>query len=1403
MMPRLRAWLEETHGAGFELVRHFLARIFDSEMFSVPGEWQKTAAGLLAALLSFGILALPTYMKSFDLMREAGLSSAQIYREIRANELTFIAVGMAITALLTALVWQSLFPSLRDCLALAGLPVSARQIFVAKASALVLAFAVFVIALNLPWAMMFAAATSGSWGHHSSVLAGIGANFAATGGACVFVFFSLLACQGILLNILPSRAFARASLFVQAAVFISTLGLLPLFDRQPATAVWWPPVWFLDLWEAIIQGRAHAGRNAVLAMLLPVIISILAYLMSYHRYHRVLLEATPGRASDRRTGAGSRLLEFWIADPREQAAFAFIWKTLARSRSHRLILLAYGGIALGAITKGALDMPRPSLRNEGMYGLLVVMAPLAVAMLVTVGLRYLFSLPEAHRANWIFQSTERDGRAAWLAAVERFVVCCGIAPVFLTGFPAAIAIFGWLRATAATLLAFFAALLWFEAFFRRWQKLPFTCSYLPGQKPVWLTLMRYALATSFLGPLGYLILYCSGEPTAFFALFSFEAAIWWKLRAARRNAWPHRALCYDEEPEAAVMTLDLQPATELLRPTVAMPEADAPLFSALTASRGLLPEDWAEEIERERRSPSLLLDTFLEDVRYAFRLMQRNPLLSAVVVLTLTIGIGINASVFTVVNGLALRPHVYKDPSSFLRVIPTNRWQNTPREFSYSEYVALRDQSRSLRQIAAFTYVPFMIGDDDSTGSIGLGVSCNFFAVDGLDRATLGRLFSPDDCSPGQTPVAVISESLWKGRFGSDTHVIGRVVSINSRPTIIIGVVPDRTSGWVRPGKIWLPYTATLGRGRLFAQEESMWLLLAGRLAPGFSRSQAQAELNILAQQQDRMHPGRRTAIVTTDGSWAKEWELYASGRSLMLMGFFIGTFNLVLFISCANVATLMLSRATARRREIAVRLSLGAPRIRLVRMLVTESLLLAALAGAVSLYLAARVPQPLFRLVAPNSPDFPMPTDWRTFAYIAAVVLAAGVLSGLAPALESLKVDLTASLKGHGGAVIGGSAGTRLRSLLVSMQVALSMVLLVEAGLFARSEHHALTANPGYDPQKVVVVKVPFPENTTLDRARVRLQAIAQRMKAIPGVRFVAFSDNVPLIGSDTVELRPPARQDASQPVEIYTGSPGFFETMGIRIVRGRGFQESDASAVVVSESLAKAFWRGQDPVGRMLALPGGSAQVVGVARDIEPMRIGGSENPPLYRLRQPDPSYNVMSVRFETGASTGPAAVRSALRQSDPDLFVFPRSFQKWIDEVTANLWNVVALTLILGIVGTVLATTGIYGAVSFAVNQRTRDLGIRVALGATKLRIVREILISGGKPVVQGLFLGLWLSVATAAGLQETVKGSPVLLDSGEPLLYCAAAILLAGAAIVAMLGPARRGANSDPLDALRCE
>jgi predicted permease len=471
--------------------------------------------------------------------------------------------------------------------------------------------------------------------------------------------------------------------------------------------------------------------------------------------------------------------------------------------------------------------------------------------------------------------------------------------------------------------------------------------------------------------------------------------------------------------------------------------------------------------------------------------------------------------------------------------------------------------------------------------------------------------------------------------------------------------------------------------------------------------------------------------------------------------------------------------------------------------MLVTESLVLAAAAGAISAYLTLHVPKPLFHLVASRAADFPMPPDWRTFSYIAVVVLVTGVLAGLAPALESLRVDLTSSLKGGRNVLFGSPGGTGMRGFLVSAQVALSMVLLVEAGLFVRSEDRALRANPGYAPQRVVLAWLRFPDKSTVPTTKARLRAIEQRMMAVPGVRSVAFSDRPPLMRPETIELSPPARKDASQPVDIYTASPGFFETLGIALLNGREFTESDGPSVIVSQSLAKAFWRNRNPIGQILELPSGSAQVVGVAKDIEPMRIGGSDNPPLYQLRKVDAFNNIMSVRFDRGVGAGVRSVREALRQVEPDLVAWPMLLQAWIDRVKADLWNLVALMAVLGGVGTILATTGIYGAVSFTVNQKMRDLGIRMALGASRWDIVREVFLFGGRPVTRGLVVGLWMSMATASGLHENFTDSIIRLDSSEPLLYGSAMLFLAIGAAAAMCGPARRGATADPLETLRCD
>ncbi len=1064
--------------------------------------------------------------------------------------------------------------------------------------------------------------------------------------------------------------------------------------------------------------------------------------------------------------------------------------------------------------KGTLDTPPPSLRDEGMYGLLIVLVPLGLSMLVTVGLRYVFCLPLTLPANWIFRSLEHEGRSAWLAAVERFVIWCGIAPIFLASTSAAVSILEWPRAAAVLSVTLLAALLWFELMFRHWRKLPFTCSYLPGKKPVLFTLARYSLAVPLLGPAGEVILYSSASIPGYIALLTFIAAPWIMLRRERKNLWRECALTYEDAPEAAVTTLDLQPADELhtaAQPAVARPAE--PMFEdTLVASRGIVPQAWVEALREDCRHPWEWVQTLLQDVCYGLRIISRNPLVSAVVVLTLTVGIGINAGFFTVVNGLAFRPHVYKNPETFVRVFPKARRQNTVRDVSHGEYVAFRDRSRSLRMLAAWAQFPAFIGDDASSGSTGLAVSCNFFQVDGIDRPMVGRLLNSDDCdSPAQPTPVVISQALWQSRFGSDPRVVGRRVQLNNLPVSIVGVVPTRTGGWARAGGVtsmWVPYTAS----RFFEpggnpfEEKHLWLSMGGRLAPGYSREAAQAELGVLAQPQDRLHSGRDTAIETTDGSFVEELKLRATAPQMMLVTLFVGTLLLVLFVACANVATLLLARATARRREIAVRLSLGAPRIRLIRMLLTESLILAGVAGAISISLASRLPERLYGMVAMQPPDFPMPVDWRTFAYVAGVVMLTGVFAGLAPALESVNVNLAGSLKGSGNplpGLFGLSGPRRVQGVLVSAQVAVSMALLVGAALFVQAESRTLRADPGYLPQKVVVAPIFFPDNSTEQETAARLLAIAERVKALPGVRSVAFSEWLPVAFGDTVEIRPPSRPDASQPVDVYTASPEFLKTLGIPLLRGREFELTDRFSIIVSQSLAKAFWSRQDPIGKTLPLPEGEATVVGVAKDIDPMRFGGSDNPMLYRPWRLHRIRNCMSVRFDAGETAGAAAIRAVIREVSPNTLGMARVLQQWIDEVTAQLWNVLGLVIILGLVATLLATVGIYGAVSFAVSQRTKELGIRVALGASRRDLVREVLTSGGKPVAFGLLAGLWLSVLTAVALRQGVGGSPLRLDTANPLAYLGAALLLAAAAATAMLGPARRGAKLDPLEALRCD
>lgn len=813
--------------------------------------------------------------------------------------------------------------------------------------------------------------------------------------------------------------------------------------------------------------------------------------------------------------------------------------------------------------------------------------------------------------------------------------------------------------------------------------------------------------------------------------------------------------------------------------------------------------------------PSSWPEMLLQDVRFALRSFRRSPFLACTTVLTLALGIGLNTGVFTVINAVLFRARVDKDPDSFVRLYAQNASPSVPQGqlggMSLADYHAYR-AAQSLSDLAAWHQIEATLGGEISGDVRALLVSCNFFSVYGLDRPKLGRLFLVDECSQsGAGPVAVLGEEIWRNRFAADPQILGRVISLNRHAFTVIGVAPALFSGGINRAKIWVPYTMQsqlIPGGDLFEQTGTQWLITEGRLKPGYSRSAAQAELNVIARQQDRFQPGRRTALTLTNGSMMEEPGLRE--QSILAVSLWMGALMLLLLIACANVTTLLLSRAAARQREVAIRLSLGASRTRLLCMLLTESLILAATAGAISIYLAYAVPELVNRMMLAEPVSFPLTPDLSVFAYLAGVTLVAGCLAGLAPAMESLKLDLTASLKGLESWLGSGKGKWKARNLLVGSQVAMSLVLLVGAGLFVRAQFTLFTREPGFETRHVLLVplSVRVPPYTE-DSAWSFYRTFEQRVRALPGVQSVCYATLPPFQDLRSEEVRLPGEVEGTgRPASMNIVSADFFETLKIPILRGRVFRQSDvtpsksASVIIVSEALARTFWPGKDPLGKVIEVEKGARlEVVGVARDTSSERYGLLDGPRLYRLQGRQSFGGPLMARFEGAARPIQRAVRRIVRDMDGELMAAPRTLQSVIDDGSSTFWRMAQLVLLLGCVAVLLAVVGIYGVVSFAVSQRTREFGIRMALGATKTDIVRSVLRSGVRPIVAGLAVGLVLALAASGALAQVVKDTQMALNTRDPITYIAVLLLLILAALAAMVRPALRAADSDAAQALR--
>ena len=812
-----------------------------------------------------------------------------------------------------------------------------------------------------------------------------------------------------------------------------------------------------------------------------------------------------------------------------------------------------------------------------------------------------------------------------------------------------------------------------------------------------------------------------------------------------------------------------------------------------------------------------MIDLLRQDVRYAARALSRSPVFALVSVVSIAIGVGATTAIVTIANTLLLSPPPGVGHPGRLVMLGRTQDGHGFDTFSYPTFQEF-SAARSLSGAAALDLEPHavsLIGPSGGEPIQVTAVSGSMFAV--LEaRPALGRFFTPeDDRAPAGNSVVVLSHKFWERRFGADSSIVGQPIVLNRSPFTVIGVARERFQGpFVVAPDAWVPLAASTHLGTpaaIFSQRGSVWLIGIARLAPDVGISQAQAELSAIAARQAQDYPDANAGkgMVAPASLFPADMQGPISGFMAMLLA----VAGLVLVIASINVAGMLLARATVRRREIAVRLALGATRVQLVTQLVVESLLLFVAAGAAGVILARWLVAGLLALV----PRLPMPLsvdprlDWRVLGFALVLSLATGLIAGLVPALQSTRPDLIPTLKSGDGSGTGRRR-LRLRSGLLVAQIAFSMLLLMVAGLFARTLAHARSIDPGFEPRDVSIASIDLGlSNYNEDQGRRVAGQILERTRALPGVRTAALSAMLPLdggglgLGEIRVAGREPPDPREGWRADWNVVTPGYFATLGIPLVRGRDFAEADRAAngdvAILNESFAAALFPGEDPIGRSFTNEGRSVTVIGVARNAKYRSLGEEPRNFIYvTLGQRYFGRIHLLIKMAPGAAATGRAVHSIVAGIDPSLPILRQ--QTMLEQTATSLFpQRLALYVSggLGAVALLLVLVGIYGVTAFSVAQRTREIGVRVALGAQRSHVLALVVRQGLVLVGIGVMLGSLAAFAATRLIRDLLYGVPPT----DGVALSAAAALLALAALVASWIPARRAARLDPVIALRSE
>ncbi|HEV7890219.1 MAG TPA: ABC transporter permease [Pyrinomonadaceae bacterium] len=804
----------------------------------------------------------------------------------------------------------------------------------------------------------------------------------------------------------------------------------------------------------------------------------------------------------------------------------------------------------------------------------------------------------------------------------------------------------------------------------------------------------------------------------------------------------------------------------------------------------------------------------LQDLRYGLRTLRKHPGFTAVAVIALALGIGANTAIFSVVNTVLLQPLPYRDPDRLVMVWEDATKSGYPRDTpAAANYIDWRDQNQVFEGMVALADQSFnLTGMGDPERLEGKRASANLFNILGVEPL-LGRGFLPEDDRPGGGRVAVLSHGLWQRRFGADPKVVGRSLELNGQSYEVVGVMPPGFQFLSPEYELWVPIGFTqqeaASRGRHYLQ-------VVARLKPGVSVERAQAEMSTIATRLQQQYPEQNADL----GAAVVPLHEQVVGDIKPALLILLGAVGFVLLVACANVANLLLARAAARQKEIALRVALGASRARLIRQFLTESVLLAALGGVLGLLLAlwgvnllkAFIPDSISQVRA-------ITVDAKVLGFTLVVSLLTGLIFGLAPATQASNFNLNETLKEGGRDASAGSKGKRIRSLLVVAEVAVSLVLLVGAGLLINSFLRLRSVAPGFKPDNLLTMGVVLPQPKYPDHTRrtAFYDEMIRRVEAVPGVKSAAIANWIPLIKqgdstSITIEGRPPAEPGKENMMVTRVVNPHYFQTLGVQLSRGRAFDESQdradsPGAVIVSETAARRYWPGEEALGKRISVgkpesPDDWLTVVGVAADVKQFQLDAEPRPQMYLSYTQAgffaPRYLIVSTSVEPLSMA--SAVRGTVWSIDRDQPVsHVRTMEDVLSESIARQRFSMLLLGIFAGVALLLAAVGLYGVMSYTVAQRTREIGLRMALGAQRGDVLRLVVGQGLKLVLVGVALGLVAAFMLTRVMSSLLFG----VSPTDPTTLATISLVLVAVALLASYIPARRATKVDPLIALRYE